>query len=368
MLGAEVRRLEAVRWWSGDRCRVAALTLCAAHLLLAADSCTAQARRTTIPSINTPLVEWVASRPHAAPDSLATFDTAAGRTATFAAMVDSLAGRNWSQAKRHARSIGYRLVMIHEGRRTFVVAADRGSSGRDPTIVLNLDPQRDLILGAPHVPFEPGTGEQALIFLRDLAGRAAIISGAHRCASRAFTACDGTTAVCGSLQSYRDSDVGHNVATLYHVAHVRLAQRWPSSIVMSLHGMKEDTEGVRTSVIVSNGIRADDTALQTAATKFRTTVGRRISAPGKIVSCNLPADSAFGFRTLCGYTNIQGRHVNGDSNACRVSVDEGTGRFIHVEQDWDVLQAYAEDWKQIGRHPFNKAFVRGLVKVLPRVR
>lgn len=287
----------------------------------------------------------------------------------FRAMLESLATRNWPQAATQAKSIAYLLVIIREGGSTFVVASDDSGTGRDPTVVLNLNARRDFIVGAPHVPFESGTGEQAVIFLRDLGGRAAIISGAHRCASRTFTACDGTTEVCGgSLQSYRDSDAGHNVTTLYHAAHVELAARWPSSIVISLHGMKEDTEGVRTSVIISNGLRADDGAQQTAATKFRSALGRRIRQPGTIVSCNLPADDAFDYRKLCGTTNVQGRHVNGDADACRTSVDRGTGRFIHMEQDWLVLRPYAEGWARIGYHPFNNAFLRGLAEVLPSAR
>ena len=132
--------------------------------------------------------------------------------------------------------------------------------------------------------------------------------------------------------------------------------------------MKDDTEGVRTSVIISNGIRANDPARQTPATKFRSALDRWIRPPGTVVSCNLPADDAFEYRKLCGTTNVQGRHVNGDANACRTSVDQGTGRFIHMEQDWLVLRPYAEGWARIGYHPFNSAFLRGLAAVLPSAR
>jgi hypothetical protein len=292
-----------------------------------------------IPEINMPLVAWVAARPHASPDTLPNFETPSDRIGRFRALLDSLVARNFPQAVTQARSLGYALAMLRDGGSTFVIASEDGGAGRDPTVIMNMNPQRDFIVGAPHVPFEPGTAEEAGIFLRDLGGRAAIISGAHRCASRSFTACDGTTEVCGGgAERYRDSDVGHNTTTLYHAAHVLLAQRWPSSVVLSLHGMKEHTDGVRMSVIISNGIRADDGAQQTVATKFRTALNQWIAQPGAVVSCNLPADAVYAFRKLCGYTNVQGRHVNGDADACRVSVDQGTGRFIHMEQDWSVLR------------------------------
>jgi len=51
---------------------------------------------------------------------------------------------------------------------------------------------------------------------------------------------------------YRTSDVGHNPATLFHVAHEVLAAAWPEAVVASLHGMRR-TDG--TSIIVSGGSR-----------------------------------------------------------------------------------------------------------------
>jgi hypothetical protein len=137
---------------------------------------------------------------------------------------------------------------------------------------------------------------------------------------------------------------------------------------MSLHGMKEDAEGVQTSVVISNGIRVDEGVQQSVATKLRTILNRWITRPGAVVSCNLPADAVYEYRKLCGYTNVQGRYVNGDSDACRVSVDRGTGRFVHMEQDWSVLQPYAQGWQRIGSHAYNSAFIRALTLLLPPVR
>jgi hypothetical protein len=300
------------------------------------------------------------------PNTLQNFATPPDRKARFRDLLKALLDHEWPQAVLEAGSLTYSLVTIRERDDLFVIASDDGGTGRDPTVIINLKPHRDLIVGAPHEPFERGTGEQAAILLRDLGGRAAVIAGAHRCASRSFSLCDGTTEVCGGAsQGYRDSDAGHNIATLYHAAHVQLAERWPSSIVMSLHGMKEDTKGVRTSVIISNGIRADDSAQQTVATRFRAALGGSITQPGAVVSCNLPADAVHGHRKLCGYTNVQGRHVNGDADACRGNVDRGSGRFIHMEQDRTVLQPYAKDWQYIGDHPYNAAFIRALALVLP---
>jgi hypothetical protein len=317
-----------------------------------------------IPIVGMPLAAWVAARPHTPPNTLQNFETSPDRTARFGGLLKALLNHEWPQAVLQAGSLTYSLVTIREGDNLFVIASDDSGPGRDPTVIINVKPQLDLIVGAPHEPFERGTGEEAAILLRDLGGRAAIIAGAHRCASRNFSLCDGKTEVCGGAsQGYRDSDAGHNIATLYHAAHVQLAERWPSSIVMSLHGMKEDTEGVRTSVIISNGIRADDSAQRTMATRFRAALGGSITQPGAVVSCNLSADAVFEHRKLCGYTNVQGRHVNRDADACRSDVDQGSGRFIHIEQDWTVLQPYVQG--RLDNHPYNDAFVRALALVLP---
>jgi hypothetical protein len=266
--------------------------------------------------------------------------------------------------------MSYLVVLIRESGNQYIIASDDSNTGRDPTIVLNMTPRREFLVEAPHVPFEPGSAEQAGILLKELGGRAAIISGAHRCASRSFTTCDGSTEVCsrGVSEGYRDSDVGHNVNTLFHTAHVVLTARWPAALVMSLHGMMDDTEGVRTSLIISNGTRADDANANTPATRLRLAVADRIRQPGAVVSCNLPADAAYDFRKLCGTTNVQGRQVNGTADACHSSMDQSTGRFIHMEQDSAVLRPYAQGWGQIGEHIFNTALIRGLKTVLAPVR
>jgi hypothetical protein len=344
------------------------LALCLVLTLAAVGYAFGQATPAAPPPLNITkraLVGFIDSRRHAEPDTLAAFNTGAGRTNRFRTMVEALADQDWGEATTLADQIAYDIVALKESNAWFAIAFDR--RGRDPTVIVNLKPRRELIVGAPHVGFERGTGEQAVILLRDTGARAAIVNGAHRCASTSFTTCDGTTAVCGTLEAYRASDVGHNVDTLFHVAHVALAQRWPNALVMSLHGMADDDEGVRTAIVLSNGATADDDARETAATRLRVLMGRELKPNGTVVSCNLSADAQYDFRQLCGTTNVQGRHVNGDANACTGGVSQGTGRFIHIEQDRSVRDPYADDWQNIGGHPAHNALIAGLLKLVPRV-
>jgi hypothetical protein len=131
--------------------------------------------------------------------------------------------------------------------------------------------------------------------------------------------------------------------------------------------MRDDNEAVRTSVVISNGARAPDNAQPSAATKLRQLLAPAFTHPGAVVSCNVPADDIFNYRKLCGYTNVQGRHINGDADACRDSVDRATGRFIHIEQDWSVLRAYAYNWGRIEQFPLPQAIRDALAALLPPV-
>lgn len=340
-------------------------------LLIVATACAQGQSQQTSPAgievVDVPLVAWVGSRQHANPETLQEFSTDPARAASFRIFVQSLAAGDWLRAIDLAKPLAYELIAIRDGEMWFVVASDDSKTGRDPTIVINLTPARDVILQAPHVPFETGTAEQATILLRNLAGRAAIVSGAHRCASKTFTSCDGKTEVCGSLQSYRESDAGHSVSSLFHVAHVEFAGLWNKSVVVSLHGMREDDAGVRTTVIISDGAHDKDVSQQTVATKLRLALSKAATHAGMIVSCNWPEDEKYGFRKLCGYTNVQGRHVNNSADVCRASVDNATGRFVHLEQDWSVLKPYAHNWPNIDKHEFSRGFIEAFAGVVPLV-
>jgi hypothetical protein len=317
--------------------------------------------------VKIPLTAWVASLSHALANSTEAFATPEPRKRSFTRMVEALAASRWEDAAAAANEASYEIVQLPSAKGWFVVAIDDAKEGREPIIVIRTDATRDLVAEAPHVPFEPGTGEQAIATVEILGARAAIISGAHRCASRTYTTCDGKTSVCGSEESYRDSDVGHNLDTLFHVAHSTFTRAWPDSIVVSLHGMKEDNEGVRTSFVVSNGIKAADPFALTAATKLRNALDSLLGHPGLVVSCNVPSDDQWDYRKLCGFTNVQGRHLNGDLDACHDNMSTGTGKFIHVEQDWHVLRDFERSWVAFDADDYANAYLQALSEAVPLI-
>lgn len=309
--------------------RIAVALQCAALCVGLSTAAAEDAAPGGIEIVEVPPIAWVSSRSHALPDSLQNFVTE--RTKTFREFVESLAALDRQKAASLAEKLKYQLVEIDEDGKKYLVASDDSGSGRDPIIVINTAPSRDVIFEAPHVPFEVGTAEEAIVLLSPLDGVAALIPGAHRCASKSFDACDGKTPVCNDKREeepYRDSDVSHNTQTLFQVAHVVLAERWKNAVVVSLHGMKDDDQGVHTSVIVSDGTALEgDQAAAYPAMKLRLALASG-AEPGAVVSCNLADDKKYEARKLCGSTNVQGRNVNGDPDACHGNVGQATGRFI----------------------------------------
>ena len=315
-----------------------------------------------------PLTAWMARQDHAPAGSLQDFRVTPETAATFRDMLGAMIAGSWPDAVRSGGRIGYGLASIAEGGTWFVVARDASGRAREPAIVVNTRPKLDLIVGVPHAAYERGTPEQAALLVAKAGARAAILSGAHRCASRSFVACDGRTRACGARQPYRSSDVAHNPRSLFHLAHEVMVAAWPGAVVVSLHGMRTDKTGVRTSVILSDGTRTPDPRRKSYATRLRYKLAGVFRAPGAVVSCEVRADRRYKPRRLCGTTNVQGRHVNGDRDVCKGGVARGTGRFIHMEQDRGVRRPFERAGATARGNAAVDGFLAAVAEVMPKVK
>ena len=170
--------------------------------------------------VDVPLVAWVTSRAHALPGSLMDFTTPDERTKQFREFVEKLPTLDRTRAAELAKDLDYQLVEIdEEGKR--VPSRHPTTAGRDAirAIVINTAPARDIILEAPHVPFEAGTAEQAVILFRDLDGVAALVLGSAPLRQQELYGLrrqDGRLHHHGNDDAIWDSDAGHNTQTLFH--------------------------------------------------------------------------------------------------------------------------------------------------------
>jgi len=178
--------------------------------------------------------------------------------------------------------------------------------------------------------------------LTALGTRAAIISGNSRCAASTSSPCSGKTRICGgSLRPYPSSDPAHDTQSLFHQAHLALSSRWPQALVVQLHGYAQADSD--TLVILSDGTRERRSPDNTLTGKIRDRI--RVSLGGAVaaVSCQDPRDRRFAYRPLCARTTVQGRHLNGSADHCRLDAARSSGRFLHIEQQYRIRKAIAED-------------------------
>lgn len=314
-----------------------------------------------------PLVESLRELPRAKPDTLDHMAVSEARSRAFAATLEAVIAGKMQMANETAASAGYRILPLAEDGHPMILLRENSERSVGPAVVISRKPDRDVILEAPHAIKDRGTGDQAAVLLLRLGGRAAIISGANRCAALSVSPCSGRTRVCGDgRRPYRSSDSAHNPNTLFHVAHRVLSQAWPKAIVLSLHGFSG--RGSPTLFVLSDGTRENRTGDPTVTGRLRDAIRLRLDDPASAVSCQDPADKKYDYRPLCARTNVQGRDLNGSQDVCGSDAIGSSGRFIHAEQQWRVRRPVVRDWRSADQDPRFNAITEALEEVLPCIK
>jgi hypothetical protein len=253
--------------------------------------------------------------------------TAAERAATVELVAFALAG-DVPSAIASAAAAGYETCAEGDLLRARPSAPGAGRA----VFVLRLRGARSVVVAAPHAWHEVDTLAEARSAFVTLSARALVVSGSHRCASPERSACDGVTSVCdASALPFRRSDAAHAVDTDFHAVHEALFAHAPGDVFVNLHGMGAD--GLR----VSNGTR-DPVLGDSVLARFAAALVTQYPAE-PVSACSAGAGVALG-DTLCGTTNVQGRLVNGSSDACDQNPASAAGAFLHVEQSRGVRAAF----------------------------
>lgn len=259
-----------------------------------------------------------------------TVPSAGRRVALESSIVSFLAG-DIASATAWAISAEYLLCRGTEEQSDLVLWRPPAGEGQ-ARIVLRAGPARPLIFEAPHPFYDSGTLEQAAYLFDRLDARVLIVSGTHRCANEESSGCNGTTTACGGTGPFRISDMAHTEESLFHTAHRTFAEHFGSDWVVGLHGMGAG------GASVSDGTK-DPTSATSPAAKVASALAARFDG---VSTCNsysggVPVDSH-----LCGTTDVQGRHLNGVSNACTQEAGAASQRFVHLEQSRAVRGALSE--------------------------
>lgn len=220
-------------------------------------------------------------------------------------------------------------VLVDDDGERFTVISEAGGCGRGAGVfVLRHGPAWNVVVEVPHVGFEHETLLEGFRILR-AGARALFVAGSHRCASRHVSPCRGSQGgVCGEPAGYRTSDAAAYDRTFFQAAHLATLELAEPPVVVSLHGKKPAS--VDPAVIVSDGTRraADENSL---SRRLADAIHRRGIPAG---SCQ--ADSKL---RLCGTVSVQGRASNGAADACRGEAETASGLFLHLEQDYDNIEA-----------------------------
>jgi hypothetical protein len=262
-------------------------------------------------------------------------DLAAWRSA-----VNALLEEQFQTAASLADPLGYDLIQFSDQDRgkTYFIMRERGNARGLGTYVYNPGRCRMLGFHAPHAGGDTNTGPQSVALFLELNALAVLIPGAHRCANTQLSLCDGTTTACGGNVAvpYRISDAGHFDQTFFQATHEELVKKYPHLVSISVHGFGRQSGDP--DVMISNG--TSNNRPQSLATDLAAAFDAIFGSLGltmKAVSCNQPgvADPR-----LCGGTNIQGRFVNGSTNACAdgILAVSGAEKFIHIEQAIELRQ------------------------------
>lgn len=218
--------------------------------------------------------------------------------------------------------LGYRWDAAEDdGRWRLVLREPAGTLGRG-SFVFAFDASRALVVQAPHPEYDASTGDQAVDAFLALDAAALFLAGSHRCANAESSPCDGTTSACGTTEAFRISDAAHAEGSVFQVVHEGVADAWPASVAVQLHGFGWD--GTEPMAYASDGTDDDDPS--SVSRVLRDALEAELGVD--VASCNDASESS----RLCGTTNTQGRYSNASGDVCGSAASAASGRFVHLEQ------------------------------------
>jgi len=233
-----------------------------------------------------------------------------------------------------------------------------------PYIVIADRPKHNLVFEAPHPIKDRATGLQAVLLLKALEARAAIISGNDRCAASTKSICSGKTRICGDkLSSYPVSDPAHSVPNMFHSTHTLFSQLWPNALFVQLHGFSG--KGTDTLFVLSDGTRGKRNNHPGIVAKVRDNIRKSLILSKVATSCQDYQDDKFKYRQVCGRTNLQGRQLNGSTDICHKNAFKSSGRFLHIEQQWSVRKPVRDFGYDALNSKYQKALIGSLLNVAP---
>lgn len=259
--------------------------------------------------------------------------------------VSHILNQNINVARNIANTFNYRIVEYTDlvnlpGEIYYVLEEKSPRVNHWGLYVFSADPCRaDLNLQAPHPKKDHNTGKQAIYCFTRLNAQSLAISGTHRCNHNGASTCSGKSKVCTGVSApFRISDLAHNTNTAFQKTVGELMAHNAQSVFVQLHGFTKKVSDPY--VIMSNGTN------QVPVTDYASQIKDELFIADNTLTFKLPHID-IGWIRLAGFTNTQGRLVNGSNNPCNQSAANANGRFVHIEQEKLKLRANANGWNKM---------------------
>ncbi|MET2986330.1 T9SS type A sorting domain-containing protein [Aureibaculum conchae] len=263
---------------------------------------------------------------------------------TWNTTIDYLLTDNLTSARSTVNGLNYQITEFTDTSITpnqvFYVLEEKSPQSKywGTYVFSKTSTRNNLIIQAPHSKYDTNTGKQAVYCFKNTVAKALFINGTHRCNSDDFSSCSGTTSVCGSSDSYRKSDLAHNVHSVFQKTTENLFIAISNSVFIQLHGFGKKTTDPY--VIMSNGTR------ETPATDYATQIKDALLVEDSSLTFKL-AHIDTDWTRLIGFTNTQGRLINNSADFCLTSASTTSGRFVHIEQEKSKLRNNEAGWNKM---------------------
>jgi len=267
---------------------------------------------------------------------------------SWGSMLSHLLEGNYTEAASTANTIDYSLVEFldtsMQQNTTYLLLKTNGSSYWG-TYVYNPNFCRPLVIQSPHPRKDYNTGKQGIHIFKESGSFFFCLSGTSRCNHSAHSSCDGITSVCsGSPESYRISDMAHNVSTIFQSTTDTLFRKYNNTYFLQLHGFTKLSSDPY--VILSNGTQI------TPSPDYIVPFSVNLHNEDPVLTFKI-AHVNLSWTRLRGFSNKQGRLINLSSNPCQTNANNTQGRFIHMEQEKTRLRNNEAGWNKVANALIN---------------
>lgn len=258
-------------------------------------------------------------------------------------LIDMLISQDYQGAADAAPTLSYQVIRFIDNTgdvdETYYILQKTDAGVRFwGTYIFNPMSCRPVVIQCPHPRVDSNTGFQGIFVFRETQAYAYMLTGTHRCNAAGASSCSGTTGVCGSTAPYRLSDVAHNTESAFQLTSNQLFDTRADLYFIQLHGF-----GMQSGdpfLIMSNG-------------------SRTTPDPDKLVELSNALDEIdpsltfrighidLSWNRLLGFTNTQGRYINGSPNPCTTNASTGNGHFMHIEQEFNKMRAGQSQWSKM---------------------